>query len=408
VPIIPRQLQSALLRGRYMQADSKFRFAPLDVATLRHLQNNWTTVRQRLAGENLSRYDIFDGHHFNHEKFERFLRQRGLDSVWPRTPKSGVRSTDEDSWESMWAIDPEIENVYQMFRTITMPRLNIACDPDGRNRVMLGPFGAITSRNTPSGGDLGAFIFALAKWTRFLMKPAEGWALAYIDWSCQEYGIGAVLSGDPNMLRSYQAGDPYIQFAILAGAAPSGATKNSHPAVRKMYKQATLAIGYGQKAPGFARKTGVSTPLADQVFRDYRRVYSRYCQWREQQVDMYSIRSRLETKLGWPLHRGTRVKPNTLLNFTAQATGAEMLRLAVMQMMDRGVDVCCPVHDAVLIEAPITQIESAVAEARAAMDEASALLLDGYVLRTEDEVFRDPDTFEDEDGKSTWEKISET
>jgi DNA polymerase-1 len=67
----------------------------------------------------------------------------------------------------------------------------------------------------------------------------------------------------------------------------------------------------------------------------------------------------------------------------------------------------CPVHDAVLIEAPITQIESAVAEARAAMDEASALLLDGYVLRTEDEVFRDPDTFEDEDGKSTWEKISE-
>lgn len=81
-------------------------------------------------------------------------------------------------------------------------------------------------------------------------------------------------------------------------------------------------------------------------------VYSRYCQWREQQVDKYSIHSRLETKLGWTLHRGQRVKPNTLLNFTAQATGAEMLRLAVMQMMERGVEVCCPVHDAVLIQAP--------------------------------------------------------
>lgn len=400
---MPRTLQAALLRGRYMQAEAAFKFAPLDVTTFRHLQGNWMPIRRRLAGDAASRYDIFEGPRLSHEKFERFLKERGLAAVWPWTPKSGVRCTDGDTWEEMWALDPEMENVYEVFRSVTMPRLNIACDADGRNRVKLGAFGAITSRNTPSGGDSGSFIFALQKWTRFLIQPPEGWALAYIDWECQEYGIGAVLSGDRNMLKSYKAGDPYIQFAIFAGAAPPGATKNSHPSERKMYKQATLAIGYGQRVPAFTRSTGACTALAEQVFADYRRIYSRYCEWRDQQVDSFALRSRLETKLGWTLHRGPRVKPNTVLNFTAQSTGAEMLRLAIMQMTDRGVEVCCPVHDAVLIQAPIAQIDTAVAEARAAMDQASALLLNGYVLRTSAEVFRD--RFEDEDGRPGWEKI---
>src|ERR1019366_8166862 len=98
--------------------------------------------------------------------------------------------------------------------TMTMPQLNIACDPDGRNRVMLGAFGAITSRNTPGHLDRGTYIFSPAKWARFLIKPPKGMAVAYIDWACQEYGIGAVLSGDRNMLQSYEAGDPYNNFAI--------------------------------------------------------------------------------------------------------------------------------------------------------------------------------------------------
>jgi len=206
------------------------------------------------------------------------------------------------------------------------------------------------------------------------------------------------------MLKSYEAGDPYIQFAILAGAAHSGATKDSHPTERKLYKQATLAIGYGQQVPGFTRSTGVTTALAEQLFADYRRVYRRYCEWRDRQVDSFALRSHLETKLGWTLHRGPRVKPNTVMNFTAQATGAEMLRLAIMQMTDRGVEVCCPVHDAVLIQAPVAQIDNAVVEARAAMDQASALLLNGYVLRTSADIFHD--RFEDEDGKPMWGRVS--
>lgn len=135
--MMPRQLQLALLRGRYMQADASYRFAPLDVSTLRHLQGCWTTLREHLAGPDILNYDIFDGHHFSHRKFEIFLQQRGLQHDWPRTPKSDARCLDEETWENMWALDPEIESVYRLYTTIRMPRLNIACDADGRNRVLL-------------------------------------------------------------------------------------------------------------------------------------------------------------------------------------------------------------------------------------------------------------------------------
>jgi DNA polymerase-1 len=402
----PRNLRAAILRGEYMQADASYKFAPLDVPTLRVLQENWTKIKVQLAGDKMARYDVFDGSHFSHKKFEVFLEREGLLKAWPRTEKSRARSMTKETWETMRMLNPDLEELYQLYKTIAMPRLNIACDPDGRNRLLLGAFGAITSRNAPGRDDRGVFVFNPAKWVRFLVKPAEGWAVAYLDWVCQEYAIGAILSGDVNMLRAYEAGDPYVAFAIQAGAVPSGATKNTHPAERKLYKTATLAIGYGQSLQGFMEKTRRSRPIADQVFRDYRRLYLRYLTWRERQVDSYGISLQLSTKPGWTLHHGVRFKPNTILNFTAQATGAEMLRLAVIEMMRRGVRVCCPVHDAVLIEAPVNDIESSVAEACASMDVASALLLDGYVLRNEYDIFRYPDRFLDEDGASTWKKVS--
>jgi hypothetical protein len=40
------------------------------------------------------------------------------------------------------------------------------------------------------------------------------------------------------------------------------------------------------------------------------------------------------------------------------------------------------------------------------MDAASALLLEGYVLRNEVDVFRYPERFCDKDGAETWSKVS--
>jgi DNA polymerase-1 len=91
---------------------------------------------------------------------------------------------------------------------------------------------------------------------RGLIKPEFGKSLAYIDWSQQEFGIAAALSGDENMMRAYESGDPYLEFAKLAEAVPPNATKESHPSERALYKECVLATQYGMGKDSLARRIG--------------------------------------------------------------------------------------------------------------------------------------------------------
>jgi len=58
----------------------------------------------------------------------------------------------------------------------------------------------------------------------------------------------------------------------------------------------------------------------------------------------------LQTVFGWRVYVGPRANPRSLTNFPMQANGAEMLRLACCLATERGVAVCAPVHDALLLE----------------------------------------------------------
>jgi hypothetical protein len=49
-----------------------------------------------------------------------------------------------------------------------------------------------------------------------------------------------------------------------------------------------------------------------------------------------------------------------------QANGAEMLRLACCLATERGIEVCAPVHDAILICAPLDRLDDDVAGMRGA------------------------------------------
>ncbi len=64
-------------------------------------------------------------------------------------------------------------------------------------------------RNQPSNAN---FVFGPAKWIRGLIRPPEGYGLAYIDFSSQEIAIAASLSGDELMMRGYAEGDPYLAY----------------------------------------------------------------------------------------------------------------------------------------------------------------------------------------------------
>jgi hypothetical protein len=88
-----------------------------------------------------------------------------------------------------------------------------------------------------------------------------------------------------------------------------------------------------------------------------------------------------------------------------QAHGAEMMRLAACLATERGVDVCCPVHDAFLIEADADRIDAETARTQECMHEASELVPPGFSLRTDTKVVRYPDCYSDPRGKHMWELV---
>ena len=88
-----------------------------------------------------------------------------------------------------------------------------------------------------------------------------------------------------------------------------------------------------------------------------------------------------------------------------QANGAEMLRLACCFATERGIRVCAPVHDALLIEAPLDDLESAVATTQGAMEDASRLVLAGFSLRADASLVRSPDRYADPRGQRMWDTV---
>ena len=104
---------------------------------------------------------------------------------------------------------------------------------------------------------------------------------------------------------------------------------------------------------------------------------------------------------------GPQANPRSLANFPCQAHGAEMLRLACCLLTEAGVRVCCPVHDAVMIEAPLDELDATIEQTKELMRQASAIVLGGEMCRVEADVVRWPDHFSDGAGADFWQTLLE-
>jgi DNA polymerase I-like protein with 3'-5' exonuclease and polymerase domains len=238
-----------------------------------------------------------------------------------------------------------------------------------------------------------------------LIKPPLGHGIAYVDWSQQEFGIAAALSGDAAMQSAYRSGDPYLAFAKQAGAVPPDATKASHGPQRELFKQCTLAVQYGMEAQSLAFRIAQPPIVARDLLRAHRETYRHFWTWSDAVVDQAMLVGVIHTVFGWPVRISDRSNPRSLRNFPMQANGAEMLRIACCLATERGIEVCAPVHDAVLICAPLGQLEADITAMRAAMAEASGLVLAGFELATDVKVVRWPDRYADPRGTEMWSRV---
>jgi DNA polymerase family A len=404
-PMLPQiDFPRALIRGRFMAAVARMEFTgvPIDVHALARIRCQWEGIQDRLISRIDQRFHIYEGRTFKAERFGAWLAQRGI--AWPRLP-SGALALDDDTFKEIARSHPEISPLRELRVSLSQMRLNeLAVGSDGRNRCLLSPFASRTGRNQPSNTR---FIFGPSVWLRGLIRPQPGMAVAYLDYEQQEFGIGAALSGDTAMIDAYLSGDPYLAFARQAGAVPPNATKETHAAERDRFKVCALGVQYGMQAEGLAKKLDDSPARASELLRLHRATYPTYWRWSDAIRDYAVLHGKLHTVFGWAVHLGESVNPRSLRNFPLQANGAELLRLACCLATEQGIRVCCPVHDALLIEADDGDIDDAVRKCREAMEEASRIVLGGFTIRTETKIVRHPGRYMDKRGLTMWNAVSE-
>jgi DNA polymerase-1 len=116
----------------------------------------------------------------------------------------------------------------------------------------------------------------------------------------------------------------------------------------------------------------------------------------------------LQTVFGWQYHPNGDLNPRTLLNWPMQGNGSEMMRLACIYGTEAGVEICCPVHDAAMICAPVDRIEADFELMRRCMIKASADVLGGFELKVEGKLIVYPDRYmDDKRGAVMWQRVVE-
>ena len=298
---------------------------------------------------------------------------------------------------------PDIALIRELNYSLNFLHLgDLSVDPDGRNRCRLRPFSSKTGRNQLSSTE---FIFGPATWLRGLIKPEPGRALAYVDWSQQEFGIAAALSGDSAMIDAYQSGDPYLKFGQQAGQIPPGATKETHGPTRELFKTCVLGVQYGMGEKSLASRIGGPDAQARILLQLHRYTYPKFWEWSEGVEHHAFFRGWLKTVFGWRIQVGMDANPRSIRNFPCQANGAEILRLACCLATERGLSIVAPIHDALLVEGPSDSIDDVVDLVQEAMAEASAVVLSGFRLRSEAKVVRWPDRYMDDRGRAFWARV---
>ena len=392
----------------------EFNGIPVDVSLCRRLQKHWTEILVGIAqrsGLPVFRYDE-KGVHLDEGLYAAYIDSLGFGEEFPRSKKTkkfsksvSKKAKDQPNLFSMARKHPELQPLYetlellQNYKNFTPP-----IGPDGRWRAPNVPWEQKTGRVTPKGANL----FRMHSWFRFLIQPPPGRALAYIDLISAEYGIGGILSGDESMIGTYtdviegRAESPYLVTGKKLGILPPAATKK-HPKY-KPCKSTELGQMYGQTPQGCAAANNIDIDLATEFQHGHRQLYHKYwsyTSWRIREARGSGI---IRTPLGYSMNVNRTVENNTLLNWSCQATCAEIMRLATSRMVDEGLSICITVHDAVLIEADEAEIAAHTEIAKECWRWASEKVL-GFRMESDCKIIRSGERYEDDDGQEQWNKI---
>jgi hypothetical protein len=401
-----------LMRGRFMAsvACTEWCGLPIDCTYLNQLLENWERLQLHYI-EQLDDFSLYDGLHFRDARLQTLIDSRGWD--WPRT-EQGRLETKVKTFGKQAKRYPELKNLVKLREQIAELRISSLANTvgaDGFSRCPLLPFWTVTGRNQPSARDK-IFLPALPAWLHGLVRPPRGWGIAELDWDGQEIAIMAALSGDPVMISDYESGDPHLQFAKRAKLVPEDASKHEYREIRdKICKPVVLGQNYGMSPFGIAAKTKKSLLWAREIHARHRLIYPVFHRWLDDTVAQAKFDCVIESPFGWPRAVTADTKTRSLMNYMAQAGGADMMRIAMIAATEAGIKICAPIHDAFWVMAPLVELDSTIERMKDIMLRAGEAVTGGLRVGVSvEKIVRWPNCFGDvrapnDKGQAMWDEI---
>jgi hypothetical protein len=401
LPLVTKELSTpelwtqALYRGYYNVYDAKIHVQgglPVN-PMLKGVLNSWDKMKSEVIQaedtHHLYEQNRDGSYSFKDDRFSDWIISAGLSDIWPLT-KMGKFSKKDEFFQKMETASKEVTPIHQLRQIVKcLGERKLQITEDNWNRCTMWPFTSKTSRSQPKGSE---FIFLYPTFARCFIKPHEGMALIARDYSQQEYIINAVLSGETKMIEAYETGDPYLAGAIQAGDAPVGATKTTHPDERNNWKNLTLGILYGMTERGLVVKLDKDFITCSVLLDKHRQTYPRFWAWKKEVLSRISTMDYVQTTFGWRYHPWVECNKRTLGNFFGQATGAEIMRLAVHFAFQRGLNIACTLHDALYCNTTIERAEEDNKILGECMAEASRHIL-GYTIKSDYTITRYPNFY---------------
>lgn len=134
-------------------------------------------------------------------------------------------------------------------------------------------------------------------------------------------------------------------------------------------------------------------------------LYSNYWRWVERAIIRVMAGDELTTVLGWQYRVGKgipyhEINVRSIGNWITHAKAAEMLRCACILLTEAGIEVACPVHDAVGVLLDVDDVVAQAAQVVALMKRASGMVLGGYECKVSMELVPPGEHDSDKDGAS--------
>ena len=156
--------------------------------------------------------------------------------------------------------------------------------------------------------------------------------------------------------------------------------------VRMLFKTVVLGILYGLGVETLAVRAGITLYEAAEILARLKARFRVFYDYTQHVLDHAGLLLEVSTPYGWVMQCPPSINPRTVTNFPIQTTGAEILHVLSIMAERRGIEIVAPVHDAVMVQAPLDQVHDVSAALDRLMRDASSVVLRGYELPTDEQL----------------------